>query len=331
MFIPDLPALALNPLAILLLALALDALTGDPAWLWTRLPHPVALVGGLIGLADRRLNRDGAPAGERRLIGAVFALALIAAAALSGWLIASVLRLLGVGLVGEVIAASMLLAGRSLYDHVRAVADALALGGLPAGRQAVSRIVGRDPDRLDEAGVVRGAIESLAENFSDGVVAPAFWFALLGLPGICAYKALNTADSMIGHKTARHRDFGWAAARLDDLANLLPARLAARLIVLAALLLPGMSGANAQRVKRFDAARHRSPNAGQPEAAMAGALSIALAGPRNYAGATVDDAFMGDDGRHELIAGDIGDALKLYIAANLVMALLLGLLAWLVA
>jgi len=330
MFIPDLPEAALNPMIVLLLALLLDAGVGDPAWLWSRLRHPVVVIGNLIGWADRVFNREAAPAAERRLIGAVFALALIGAAALVGWIIVYVLRSFEAGTLGEVIVAAMLLAGRSLYDHVRAVAEALAHGGLPAGRQAVARIVGRDPETLDEAGVVRGAIESLAENFSDGVVAPVFWFAVLGLPGIFAYKALNTADSMIGHKSDRHRDFGWAAARLDDLANLLPARLSARLIVLAAFVLPGASGINAQRVLRFDARRHRSPNAGYPEAAMAGALGIALAGPRTYAGGPVDDAFMGGDGRHAAIASDIRDALRIYVGANLIMAALIGVLAWLV-
>jgi adenosylcobinamide-phosphate synthase len=330
MFAPDLPAAAINALIILALALALDAVIGDPPWLWRRLRHPVALIGGLIGWADRRLNRDAAPAGERRLIGALFALGLIAGAALAGWALVYILRTLEAGAVGEIIAASVLLAGRSLYDHVRAVAEALARDGLAAGRQAVARIVGRDSDNLDQAGVVRGAIESLAENFADGVVAPAFWFALFGLPGMLAYKTLNTADSMIGYKSARHRDFGWATARLDDLANYFPARLAARMIVIAALIMPGASGVNAQRVIRFDAARHRSPNAGRPEAAMAGALGLALAGPRMYATGLVADDFMGGDGRHELIESDIGEALRLYIGANLVLVALIGLLAMLV-
>jgi len=317
-------------LTVLLLALALDALIGEPKWLWSRTAHPVVVVGKVIAWADRRLNRDTAPAPERRLTGTVFIVGLLASAALLGWLIVWVLQRTDFALIGEVIIASTLLAGRSLYDHVRAVADGLAHGGLAAGREAVSRIVGRDPDKLDQAGVVRSAIESLAENFSDGVVAPAFWFALFGLPGICAYKALNTADSMIGHMSDRHRDFGWAAARLDDLANWFPARLAGRMIVLAALVLPGMSGSNAVRVKKADAARHRSPNAGHPEAAMAGALGIALAGPRIYATGAAEDDFMGGDGRHAAIESDIRAGLRLYVVANAMLVALIAALAWLI-
>jgi len=328
MFVPDLSLAATNPFVVLLLALVLDALVGDPDWLWKHMRHPVVIAGNLIDLADRWLNRPDAPAGERQLIGAFVAITLIAGAAFVGWLLTWALRYFGLDPVGEIIAAALLLAGRSLYDHVRAVADGLSLGGLSAGREAVSRIVGRDPDALDEAGVVRGAIESLAENFSDGVVAPVFWFALFGLPGLCAYKVLNTADSMIGHKSPRYLDFGRAAARLDDLANFVPARLAGELITLAAAIMPGMSGGNARRVRRRDAALHRSPTAGHTEAAMAGALGIALAGPRVYATGPVDDDFMGGDGRHEVIESDIRDALRLYIAANVLMAVLIGALAW---
>ena len=189
--------------------------------------------------------------------------------------------LLPFGFIVVAILASSLIAQRSLYEHVARVADALERDGLDAGRRAVSQIVGRDPDALDEAGVARAAIESLAENFSDGVVAPVFWLAVGGLAGGAAYKAINTADSMIGHRTPRHEDFGFAAARLDDLVNLPASRLAALLIVLA-------SGASARRTPGRavwrDARKHRSPNAGWPEAAMAGALGLSLAGPRVYGG-----------------------------------------------
>ncbi len=190
------------------------------------------------------------------------------------------------------IAASTLIASRSLYCHVRDVAAALETGGLEAGRAAVSRIVGRDPQTLDSAGVARAAIESLAENASDGVAAPVFWFALLGLPGLAAYKAINTADSMIGHRTPRHEAFGWASARLDDLVNLPASRLTAALFALAALLHKASARGALQAVLR-DARRHRSPNAGWPEAAMAGALGLRLAGPRCYGGVVVPDAYMG--------------------------------------
>ena len=223
-------------------------------------------------------------------------------------------RMLGpslLGILATAVLGSSLLAQRSLAMHVRAVADALDSGGLIAGREAVSQIVGRDPDRLDEAAVCRAAIESLAENFSDGVVAPAFWLGVGGLPGGVAYKAANTADSMIGHKTPRHQSFGWAAARFDDLINLPASRLTALLIVIAALVVPEANAADACRAVRRDAKKHRSPNAGWPEAAMAGALGLRLAGPRLYGGVAVDDRWMGD-GRLSLDARDIRAALRLY-------------------
>jgi adenosylcobinamide-phosphate synthase len=225
--------------------------------------------------------------------------------------------------------AGALPAQRSLWTHVGAVADALERDGLAAGRLAVSQIVGRDPAVLDEAGVVRAAIESLAENFSDGVVAPLFWGAVAGLPGMAGYKAVNTADSMIGHRSARYAAFGWAAARLDDLVNLPASRLAALLLVLAAAI-TGADAEAAWRAVRRDARRHRSPNAGWPEAAMAGALGLRLAGPRVYAGEPVEDAWMGE-GRAAAAVSDLRRALALYRAACAVqMVLLLGLvlLTW---
>ena len=203
------------------------------------------------------------------------------------------------------------------------MAAALEQGGLEAGREAVSHIVGRDPLSLDEAGVARAAIESLAENFSDGVTAPGFWLAVGGLPGAAIYKAVNTADSMIGHRTARHEAFGWASARCDDVLNLPASRLTGLALIAAAALLPGMDARGAWRAMWRDAKRHRSPNAGWPEAAMAGALGLALAGPRRYGGVLVEDAVMGD-GRREASAADIRAALRLYRTAD---ALLIALLA----
>jgi adenosylcobinamide-phosphate synthase len=231
--------------------------------------------------------------------------------------------------------ASTLIASRSLFDHVGEVARALDQGGLEGARQAVGRIVGRNPQSLDEHGLARASIESLAENASDGVVAPAFWFAIFGLPGLVVYKAINTADSMIGHRTPRYADFGWAAARLDDLVNLPASQLAALLLIAASVLRNDVSaGADwraAWRAVRRDAARHRSPNAGYPEAAMAGALGLSLAGPRFYAGIRVEDAFMGD-GRREAEAKDIRRALALYRCADaILLALLAGLTAVLIA
>jgi adenosylcobinamide-phosphate synthase len=225
------------------------------------------------------------------------------------------------------ILATSLLSQKSLAEHVEAVADALDTGGLAIGRIAVSRIVGRDPEKLDRAGVGRAAIESLAENFSDGIVAPAFWIGVGGLAGGVAYKAANTADSMIGHRTPRHEAFGRAAARFDDLINLPASRLTALLIVLAAFLVKGADAGNAWRAVWRDARKHRSPNAGWPEAAMAGALGLALAGPRSYDGVMVDDVFMGEGGRRDVDSADIRRALKLYRVADFLLMGLFGLIA----
>jgi adenosylcobinamide-phosphate synthase len=222
---------------------------------------------------------------------------------------------------------SSLLSQKSLAEHVKTVADALDDGGLAAGREAVSMIVGRDPENLDEAGVSRAAIESLAENFSDGIVAPAFWLGVGGLAGGVAYKAANTADSMIGHRTPRHEAFGWAAARFDDFINLPASRLTALLIVIGTVFVEGASAKDAWRAVWRDAKKHRSPNAGWPEAAMAGALGLALAGPRVYDGVLVDDVFMGEGGRREVTSDDIRRALKLYWAADLLLVALFGALS----
>jgi adenosylcobinamide-phosphate synthase len=233
---------------------------------------------------------------------------------------------LSFGLLLVAVPASTLLAQRSLHRHVADVAGALDNEGIAGGRRAVARIVGRDTAALDEAGVARAAIESLAENFSDGVVAPVFWLVIAGLPGAALYKAINTADSMIGHRTPRHAAFGWAAARLDDLVNLPASRLAALLIVAAAILSGKNSAQHAWHAVLRDAPKHRSPNAGYPEAAMAGALGLSLAGPRTYGGVRVDDAFMGD-GRREASSEDIRRALKLYRAADAVLLALVAILA----
>jgi adenosylcobinamide-phosphate synthase len=239
---------------------------------------------------------------------------IVLAAALIGAAITKLCSLVIGGPVLLAILSSSLLAQRSLHEHVRAVADALAVS-LEDGRRAVAQIVGRDVSALDEAGVARAAIESLAENFSDGVVAPALFLAVFGLPGALVYKAVNTADSMIGHKSPRHLAFGWAAARLDDLLNLLPARCAAGLIALAAWFLPSASATDAFRVAQRDAARHASPNAGWPEAAMAGALGLCLGGPRAYGAVDVAGATLGD-GRRDATVADIRRALALYWRAS---------------
>lgn len=308
-----------DTLFVVVAALAFDALIGDPDWLWRRLSHPVALMGSCIGWFDHTLNLDTWSPAQRKRAGVGVVVLLLALSALSGFLIDMALRKIAFGNVLIGLVASTLIAQRSLYQHVARVRTAFADGGLAEARRAVSMIVGRDPDQLDEAGVCRAAIESCAENFSDGVVAPVFWLALLGLPGLIAYKAINTADSMIGHLSPRYASFGWAAARLDDLVNLIPARLSGLLVAAVAPIARGAT-ATALRVMWRDAAKHRSPNAGWPESAMAGALGIALAGPRRYGERVVDDVFLNAEARKDATPDDIGGALTLLIAACLLQA-----------
>ena len=305
-----------DTLFVVIAALAFDALIGDPDWLWRRLPHPVALIGSLIGLLDRSFNLDTRSPGQRTFAGVSVVVLLLVTSTLTGFLIEFVLHQIPFGNVLLGLAASTLIAQRSLYQHVARVRSAFTDGGLAEARRAVSMIVGRDPDQLDEAGVCRAAIESCAENFSDGVVAPVFWLALLGLPGLIAYKAINTADSMIGHLNSRYESFGWAAARLDDLVNLIPARLSGLLVAIVAPIAGGRTG-TALKVMGHDAAKHRSPNAGWPESAMAGALGLALAGPRRYSERIVDDPFLNAEARKDAIPSDIGRSLDLLVAACL--------------
>lgn len=279
--------------ALLVPALLLDAAAGEPRWLWDRLPHPAVLMGRAIARADRRFNRGTA----RRAKGAAAMAGLAAAAAALGWGLAAVPD---AGLI-EVAVAAVLLAQRSLADHVRAVARALRLS-VADGRLMVARIVGRDTAAMEGPDVARAAIESAAENLSDGVVAPAFWFLVAGLPGLLVYKVTNTADSMIGHRTARHEAFGWAAARLDDALNWVPARLTAALILLA-----NGRGRGWRPVLR-DAPLHRSPNAGWPEAAMAVVLGVSLSGPRSYGGERRDFPWVWAEGRRDAGPADIDRA-----------------------
>jgi adenosylcobinamide-phosphate synthase len=304
---------------LLFLALLLDALVGDPDAVWRRVPHPVMIFGKVIEIADQDFNTRDLSDRQRKTYGTVFLVSLVACSLLVGGLLEVILRGIPHGQIGIVVIAAIFLAQRSLYDHVAAVRTGLSNEGLNGGRKAVSMIVGRDPQSLDEAGVSRAAIESCAENYADGVVAPAFWFLVLGLPGLLAYKAVNTADSMIGHKNERHRDFGWASARFDDLVNLPASRIAGMTIVLAAPFLGTRPGA-VLRIMLRDAGRHRSPNAGWPEAAMAASLGLALAGPRRYPGYTVDDPFMNEEGRREATAADIGRALRMLVASCCVLS-----------
>lgn len=313
---------------VLPLSLLFDAVFGDPEALNRRHLHPVQLIGRVIAWADARFNRESDGPGRRRNHGAWTIAILTVAALFLGHIAQSILLALPLGWLWLSLTMSTLIAQKSLYDHVAAVASGLETGGLGGGRLAVSRIVGRDPEALDQSGVARAAIESLAENFSDGVVAPVFWAALLGLPGLLAYKVVNTADSMIGHKTERHLWFGWAAARLDDLVNLIPARLAGFIACVASFLIPGADPLTAWRAMRRDARHHRSPNAGWPEAAFAGALGLALAGPRTYDGETIKDHWMNQGGRPHAAAPDIRLALRLFVHACFVQAALLGVLIW---
>ncbi len=295
--------------AILICALVLDALLGEPKWLWSRAPHPAVLMGNLIGWCDKRINSGPA----QRLKGALVMLALGCSALLLGALLAKL------GWAVELILAAILIAQKSLVEHVAAVANALR-HSTEAGRQSVAMIVGRDTAGMDDSAIARSAIESAAENLSDGVIAPAFWFLIGGLPMLLLYKITNTADSMIGYRTPRHEAFGWAAARFDDLLNLIPARLTTLLIALPYGImrkLPAIAK---------EARKHRSPNAGWPEAAMSRALGVALSGPRSYDGALREFPFVNETGRKSLSANDIEAACRaLWVTWGVFAALVFAL------
>jgi adenosylcobinamide-phosphate synthase len=304
----------------------IELCAGYPQALLRAIGHPVTWIGRLIAALDRLLNRDTADANRRRCAGLIAVLLLLGIVGAIAFIVERELLRLPFGLIAVAVVASTLIAQRSLHRHVADVATALEQSGVIAGRTAVAKIVGRDTGALDAAGVARAAIESLAENFSDAVVAPVFWMAIAGLPGAALYKAINTADSMIGHRTPRHEAFGWAAARLDDLVNLPASRLSALLLIAAAALNKTASAAAAWRAVLRDASRHRSPNAGYPEAAMAGALGLSLAGPRVYGAVKVDDAAMGD-GRRDATAADIRRALTLYRYADAILIALVAAIA----
>lgn len=322
---------ASNPLILLFAALLLDAIVGDMRWLFRAIPHPIVLIGRLIGWFDDKLNRS--TRGRAALLVRGFVVTVVVAGL--AWAVGAAIvwgtRQVPYGAALELFLVTVLIAQRSLYDHGRAVSVSLRRGGVVAGREAVSHIVGRDTTALDEHGVARGAIESLAENFADGVVAPAFWYLLLGLPGLFAYKAINTMDSMIGYKSERYRSFGMVAAKLDDVVNLIPARLSALLIVFAAAVTPTANPLRAFRIMWRDAGKHDSPNAGWPEAAMAGALDLALCGPRRYLGGVTKSEWIGDgDGDARANVRDIDRALLVFGLACLLHALFYAALAVLV-
>ncbi|MBR1289805.1 cobalamin biosynthesis protein CobD [Bradyrhizobium ottawaense] len=306
----------------MVVAMAVDALLGWPSWLFARIGHPVTWLGRLIGAIDRGWNRGSDPPALRRAAGVAGSLLVIAFSVAIGCALQALLSSSWIQIVLVGILAWPLVALRSLHDHVAAVANPLLAGDIAAARDAVSRIVGRDPAALDEAGIARAAIESLAENASDGIVAPVFWGALFGLPGILGYKAINTLDSMIGHRNERHEAFGWAAARIDDVANFIPARLTGFVFV---LLAPRRSEALSCMTR--DARRHRSPNAGWPEAAMAGALGVRLSGPRIYHGSATDEPWL-NEGARDPRAADIAEALTVYRRAMVLLAGTLAILAF---
>ena len=307
---------------MMLVGLALDLCLGWPGWLHARIGHPVTWLGAAIAALEGWLNR-----GDRTIRIGMGALCVVVIVALA---LAPALLLQGLlpeGIAGVLLGGALawpLIALRSMHDHVAAVARPLAAGDLAGAQAAVAMIVGRDPSVLDEAGVARAALESLAENSGDGIVAPVFWGAVAGLPGIAAYKAVNTLDSMIGHRNARYEAFGKVAARLDDGANFLPARLTGLLFVLAA----PRGAVRALRVMGRDARAHRSPNAGWPEAAMAGALGVRLSGPRFYGDRVSDEPWLNGAAR-DPGAGDVRLGLRLYARAMALMALALAGL-WLV-
>lgn len=302
--------------AIALFAQLIEQFLGYPPRLLDRIGHPVIWYGRIIDWLDTRLNRAERSPEVRRQAGIVMLVLLLLATLIVTLAITSLTRLVPFGWLIDAVLASALLAGKQLHDAVRDVARALRQS-LEAGRTAVSQIVGRDPEALDESGVSRAAIESLAENASDGLIAPLFWLLLLGLPGIALYKAINTADSMVGHLNDRYRDFGWASARLDDVVNWPAARLTALLYAGAAFFVRGGNPREAWAAARRDAPFHTSPNAGWPEAASAGALGFALGGARSYEGETLYLPTMGQ-GRSDLGPDDIDSALNLYQAMRLV-------------
>jgi len=318
MFLPS----ASDPCAILLLALAIDLAFGDMAIVFRLLPHPRTLVGQAAGFFDRRLNRETRSDAARRLRGAITVLVLVGLAAALGWAVSEYLRVIHYAWAIEALLVAVLLTQRSLFERVAAIGTALQTDGLPGGRAAAAELVGHDPESLDEYGVARTAIAALFENFSTGVIAPGFWYLLLGLPGLFASATARTLAATIGQRSPRYLAFGWAARRFDDLLEWIPARLTALLIWLAALLLPGAHAGASIRATLRDARKHRSPNAGWPQAAAAGALGLALGGPRRVLGTVLNEPWLGD-GRARATVVDLGHALRLYLAAASCFAVML--------
>ena len=306
--------------ALMATAWLLEACLGWPQWLYKRIRHPAVWIGYLVQGFDRALNRPDWPASWRFVAGAFATLCTVLLVTLLAVGIHLVLSDSWTGLAMEAVIASSLIASRSLFEHVSAVLRALADNELGDSQHALAKLVGRDTHCLDSSGVTRACLESLAENTSDGVIAPIFWGVLFGLPGLAAYKAVNTLDSMIGHRTARYGAFGCFAARLDDVANWIPARLSG-------ILFAGVSlSQNAFRVMWRDAKKHRSPNAGWPQAALAGSLGVRLSGPRMYAKRRHQEPWLNSGGRDPQ-AADLERGLTLYARTLAMAAVILILLA----
>jgi len=314
-----------DPLVLLLLALIVEAYVGEARFVFKAVRHPVRIIGDAIGFFDRKLNRADRSEVDRAMRGVLVVALIVGAAFAVGWGVAWLSLNHPLGWIVEFLGLVSLLAARGLYDHVSKVAKALR-DNVEDARQAVSHIVGRDPDSLDGPGVARAAIETLAENFGDGVVAPVFWYVLFGFPGLLVYKAVNTMDSMIGYRSPKYRAFGMTAARLDDVLNFIPARLAGLFLVFAAAFVPTAKPLAALRIMLRDSKFHRSFNAGWPEGAMAGALGLTLAGPRHYPGTTVNDPWIGD-GNAEAGPKDISRGLYLYFVACLINAMWVAAIA----
>ncbi len=315
----------MSTLTLAAIAILIERFVGYPSVLQKAIGHPVQWFGLLIASADKHFNTAPENQIQCRLKGALALLLVLLSTALPAWLVSQVLQRFTGGPLIEALLASSLIAQKSLHQHVLDVYRALS-NSIAGGRNAVAKIVGRETRRLDESGVAKAALESLAENTADGILAPIFWFALLGLPGIVAYKVINTADSMIGHKSVRHLHFGFAAANLDDMVNLPASRLTALCFACAGLFISQQSAKSSLAAAWRDAGKHRSPNAGWPESAMAGALDLRFGGPRSYEGEIVDLPFMGH-GRDQLTRQDIAAGLALYNRALWIMFALVLLLA----
>ena len=319
--------LSLIPVIIMIIAILLDWIFGDMRWLFNFIWHPIVIIGKLIGFFDKKLNRHDRSNNSRMLRGLIVVILITSLSGLSAVIITNLIIDLQFNWLIEAFIISILLAARSLYTHAHAVGIQLKNNGIVAGRKAVSHLVGRETKSLDKHAVLRAAIESMAENFADGVVAPIFWYLLFGLPGLFIYKSVNTLDSMIGYKNIQYKDFGMVAARLDDILNLIPARIAGSLFILASVFIPTANPYNSLKIMWKFAGRHASPNAGWPEAAMAGAFDFALGGPRKYTNSSNHDTISHTtwigDGRARLVINDLKNAERLYLMVNLILLMIL--------